>query len=58
LGLTEAELTIFDLLTRPEPKLTAAQGIVVKATAYWLRVSLRPAFARKTLKSRHLALAA
>lgn len=32
-GLNEAELAIFDLLTRPEPKLTKAQEITVKAAA-------------------------
>jgi type I restriction enzyme R subunit len=29
-GLTEDELTIYDLLTRPEPKLTKAQDVEVK----------------------------
>src|SRR6185436_9817943 len=32
-GLTEAELAIFDLLTRPEPALTDAERDVVKASA-------------------------
>ena len=32
-GLTEDELTIFDLLTRPEPKLTKAQEVEVKKVA-------------------------
>ena len=32
-GLSEAELAIFDLLTRPEPKLTKAQEVTVKAAA-------------------------
>jgi type I restriction enzyme R subunit len=32
-GLSEAELAIFDLLTRPEPKLTQAQEVTVKAAA-------------------------
>jgi len=32
-GLTEEELAIFDLLTRPEPKLTAAQEANVKLVA-------------------------
>ena len=31
--LTEEELAIFDLLTRPEPRLTKAQEIAVKKTA-------------------------
>ena len=31
--LTEAELAIFDLLTKPEPKLTKAQEVEVKAVA-------------------------
>ncbi len=32
-GLTEAELAIFDLLTKPEPKLTKAQEVEVKKVA-------------------------
>ena len=32
-GLTEDELAIFDLLTKPEPKLTKAQEIEVKKVA-------------------------
>ncbi len=32
-GLTEEELTVFDLLTRPEPKLTKAQEAGVKKVA-------------------------
>jgi type I restriction enzyme R subunit len=32
-GLDEEELAIFDLLTRPEPKLTKAQEVEVKAVA-------------------------
>lgn len=32
-GLTEAELAIFDLLTRPEPTLTTVQEIGVKKVA-------------------------
>lgn len=32
-GLTEEELAIFDLLTRPEPKLTKAQELAVKKVA-------------------------
>lgn len=32
-GLTEQELAIFDLLTNPEPKLTKAEQIAVKAVA-------------------------
>ena len=32
-GLTEDELAIFDLLTRPEPKLTKAQEVAVKKVA-------------------------
>ena len=39
--LTEAELTIFDLLTRPEPKLTQAQEIQVKSTARALLAKLK-----------------
>jgi type I restriction enzyme R subunit len=36
-GLDEEELAIFDLLTRPEPKLTNAQEVEVKAVARRLR---------------------
>jgi type I restriction enzyme R subunit len=32
-GLTEEELAVFDLLTRPEPKLTKAQEVEVKKVA-------------------------
>ncbi len=32
-GLSEDELTIYDLLTRPEPDLTGAERVQVKATA-------------------------
>ena len=32
-GLTEEELAIFDLLTKPEPKLTKAQEVEVKKVA-------------------------
>lgn len=32
-GLTEDELTIYDLLTRPEPKLTRAQDATVRKVA-------------------------
>ena len=39
--LTEAELAIFDLLTRPEPKLTQAQEVEVKATARALLAKLQ-----------------
>lgn len=39
-GLSEAELAIFDLLTRPEPKLTQAQEITVKAAARALMAKL------------------
>ncbi len=39
--LTEEELAIFDLLTRPEPKLTRAQEVEVKAVARELLGKLR-----------------
>jgi type I restriction enzyme R subunit len=39
--LTEEELAIFDLLTRPEPKLTQAQEVRVKKVARDLLVKLR-----------------
>lgn len=40
-GLNEAELAIFDLLTRPEPKLTQAQEVTVKAAARALIAKLQ-----------------
>lgn len=40
-GLTEAELAIFDLLTRPEPKLTKAQEVEVKRVARELMEKLQ-----------------
>jgi len=40
-GLTEDELAIFDLLTRPEPKLTKAQEAEVKKVARQLFEKLR-----------------
>lgn len=40
-GLTEEELAIFDLLTRPEPKLTKAQETEVKRVARDLLARLR-----------------
>jgi type I restriction enzyme R subunit len=40
-GLTEEELAIFDLLTKPEPKLTKAQKVEVKAIARRLVAKLR-----------------
>ena len=40
-GLTEEELAIFDLLTTPEPKLTKAEEIAVKAVARHLLERLR-----------------
>ena len=40
-NLTEEELAFFDLLTRPEPKLTMAQEIQVKKVARDLLVKLR-----------------
>jgi len=40
-GLTDAELAIFDLLTKPEPKLTKAQEVTVKATARALLAKLQ-----------------
>jgi type I restriction enzyme, R subunit len=39
--LTDEELAIFDLLTRPEPKLTKAQEIAVKTTARELLQKLK-----------------
>jgi type I restriction enzyme R subunit len=40
-GLDEEELAIFDLLTRPEPKLTKAQEVEVKAIARRLLAKLK-----------------
>jgi len=40
-GLDEEELAIFDLLTRPEPKLTNAQEVEVKAIARRLLAKLK-----------------
>jgi len=40
-GLDEEELAIFDLLTKPEPKLTRAQEIEVKRIARQLLVALK-----------------
>ena len=39
-GLTEEELAIFDLLTKPEPKLTKAQELEVKRVARELLMKL------------------
>jgi type I restriction enzyme R subunit len=39
-GLTQQELTIFDLLTKPEPKLTKQQEIEVKKVARELHAKL------------------
>jgi type I restriction enzyme, R subunit len=40
-GLTEDELAIFDLLTKPEPKLTKAQEVEVKKVARDLLLQLQ-----------------
>jgi type I restriction enzyme, R subunit len=40
-GLDEEELAIFDLLTRPEPKLTKAQEVEVKRIARSLLAKLK-----------------
>src|SRR4030095_8173768 len=40
-GLTEEELAIFDLLTKPEPKLTKAQEVEVKKIARDLLLKLQ-----------------
>ena len=40
-GLEEEELAIFDLLTKPEPKLTKAQEVEVKAIARRLLAKLK-----------------
>jgi type I restriction enzyme R subunit len=43
-GLTEEELAIFDLLTKPEPKLTKAQEVEVKKIARDLLLKLQDQF--------------
>jgi type I restriction enzyme R subunit len=40
-GLTEEELAVFDILTRPEPKLTKAQELEVKKIARQLLDKLK-----------------
>jgi hypothetical protein len=40
-GLTEDELAIFDLLTKPEPKLTKVQEVEVKKVARELLIKLQ-----------------
>jgi type I restriction enzyme R subunit len=40
-GLDDEELAIFDLLTKPEPKLTNAQEVQVKAIARGLLAKLK-----------------
>ena len=40
-GLTEEELAVFDLLTRPEPKLTKTQELEVKKVAHHLLEKLQ-----------------
>jgi len=40
-GLTEEELAVFDLLTKPEPTLTAGERLTVKASAKHLLESVR-----------------
>ena len=40
-GLTEEELAIFDILTRPEPKLTKAEELAVKKIACELLAKLK-----------------
>jgi type I restriction enzyme R subunit len=54
-GLTEEELAIFDLLTRPEPKLTKAQEAEVKKVARELLEKLqemRGSFWRQNVQTR------
>ena len=54
-GLTEEELTIFDLLTRPEPKLTKPQEAEVKRVARELLQKLqqlRGSFWRQNVQTR------
>jgi type I restriction enzyme, R subunit len=43
-GLTEDELAIFDLLTKPDPKLTKAQEVEVKKVARDLLIKLQDQF--------------
>jgi len=56
--LSEEELAIFDLLTRPEPKLTRAQEVEVKAVARELLVKLRDLVAVRQWRERQQARAA
>jgi len=56
--LTEEELAIFDLLTRPEPKLTRAQEIEVKGVARELLGKLRELVAVREWRTRQQARAA
>ncbi len=56
--LTEEELAIFDLLTRPEPKLTRAQQIEVKGVARELLGKLRELVAVREWRTRQQARAA
>jgi type I restriction enzyme R subunit len=54
-GLTENELAIFDLLTKPEPKLTKAQEVEVKKVARDLLLKLHGQLSfnwRKTQETR------
>jgi type I site-specific restriction-modification system R (restriction) subunit len=54
-GLTEEELAIFDLLTKPEPKLTKAQEVEVKKVAHDLLLKLHDQLSfdwRKTQETR------
>ncbi len=57
-GLNEAELAIFDLLTRPEPKLTQAQEIMVKAAARALMSKLESLVAVRDWRQRQQPRAA
>jgi type I restriction enzyme R subunit len=57
-GLTEEELTIFDLLTKPEPKLTKAQEVEVKRVARDLFLKLQEPLAVLDWRTRQQTRAA
>ena len=57
-GLTEDELAVFDLLTKPKPKLTKAQEVEVKKVARELLVKLQDQLAVDTWRTKQQTRAA
>jgi type I restriction enzyme R subunit len=57
-GLSEQELAVFDLLTRPEPKLTKAEEIAVKQVAKDLFIKLQEHLAVRYWQARQQTRAA